>query len=51
MLSRDTIKTCESLRYSGYSDSNSSAVYFLTFFFVFFWDRTMDKRDEKKTRS
>ena len=26
MLSRDAIKTCESLRYSGYSDSES-AVY------------------------
>ena len=24
MLSRDAIKTCESLRYSGYSDSNSA---------------------------
>ncbi len=26
MLSRDAIKTCASLRYSGYSDSNSACI-------------------------
>ena len=39
MLSRDAIKTCESLRYSGYSDSNSA---------VYLW---VSKRHKKKRKS
>ena len=40
MLSRDTIKTCESLRYSGYYDSESAVDLVVSCWYLVSWMST-----------